>query len=130
MRLFWRSLVSSVKIINNSAAVQVNSALCHFVFDAHLCDRFYQNKPIKPFMFFDITSVLVHYILALDTMDDLGKEPCIKDVNLFFRFLTRTLPFEPFEEFHSREIFAYSPQQTENFSTKSNHVYIIDALVS
>ena len=32
----------------------------------------FQGKPIKPFLFFDITSILVHYILALDKMDDLG----------------------------------------------------------
>ena len=111
-------------------AVLVNEDVSHLVFEANLCDRFYQNKPIKPFMFFDITSVLVHYILALDTMDDLGKEPSINDFGPFFRFL---IPSLPFEEFHSREIFAYSPQQTENFphfTTKSSHFCLIDALVS
>ena len=84
-------------------AVLVNEDVSHLVFEANLCDRFYQNKPIKPFMFFDITSVLVHYILALDTMDDLGKEPFINDLGPFFLFST---PFHPFEEFHSREILA------------------------
>ena len=53
-------------------AILVNEDVSHLIFDANLCDRFYQNKPIKPFLFFDVTSVLVHYILALDTMDDLG----------------------------------------------------------
>ena len=60
-------------IAETMLAVLVNEDVSHLVFEANLCDRFYQNKPIKPFMFFDITSVLVHYILALDTMDDLGK---------------------------------------------------------
>ena len=64
---------SGAFIAETMLAVLVNEDVSHLVFEANLCDRFYQNKPIKPFMFFDITSVLVHYILALDTMDDLGK---------------------------------------------------------
>ena len=65
---------SGAFIAETMLAVLVNEDVSHLVFEANLCDRFYQNKPIKPFMFFDITSVLVHYILALDTMDDLGKK--------------------------------------------------------
>ena len=53
-------------------AILVNEDVSHLDFQPNLCDRFYKNKPIKPFMFFDITSVLVHYILALDHMDDFG----------------------------------------------------------
>ena len=37
-----------------------------------IIDFLLQDKPIRPFMFFDITSVLVHYIISLDEMDDLG----------------------------------------------------------
>ena len=53
-------------------AILVNEDVSHLIFDSHLCDRFYKDKPIRPFMFFDITSVLVHYIISLDEMDDEG----------------------------------------------------------
>jgi hypothetical protein len=59
-------------IAETMLTILVNEDVSHLVFDANLCDRFYNDKPIRSILFFDITSVLVHYILALDKMDDHG----------------------------------------------------------
>ena len=59
-------------IAETMLAVLVNEDVGHLVFDSHLRDRIYGKKPIKDLMFFDVTSVLVHYIKSLDLMDDLG----------------------------------------------------------
>ena len=57
-------------IAETMLAVLVNEDVSHLVFDANLCDRFYRNKPIRPLMFFDITSVLVHYLTSLDDLEE------------------------------------------------------------
>ena len=57
-------------IAETMLAVLVNEDVSHLVFDANLCDRFYRNKPIRPLMFFDITSVLVHYLTTLDDLEE------------------------------------------------------------
>ena len=59
-------------IAETMLTILVNEDISHLVFEPNLCDKFYGNKPIKPFMFFDITSVLAHYIKSLDILDDLG----------------------------------------------------------
>ena len=59
-------------IAETMLSILVNEDVSHLVFDANLCDRFYRNKPIRPFMFFDITSVLVHYLTSLDDLEDSG----------------------------------------------------------
>ncbi len=58
------------------AETMLTVLVSHLVFESDLKDRFYKDKPIRPFLFFDVVSVLVHYILALDNLESV-KTPAL-----------------------------------------------------
>ncbi len=46
--------------------VLVNEDVTSLEFGKNLKDKIYRDKPIAGFLFFDLPSVLVHYIMALN----------------------------------------------------------------
>ncbi len=46
--------------------VLVNEDVTNLEFGKNLKDKIYRDKPIVNFLFFDLPSVLVHYIMALN----------------------------------------------------------------
>ena len=47
--------------------VLVNEDVTNLEFGKNLKEKIYRDKPIESFLFFDLPSVLVHYIMALDS---------------------------------------------------------------
>ena len=47
--------------------VLVNEDVTNLEFGKNLKEKIYRDKPITNFLFFDLPSVLVHYIMALNS---------------------------------------------------------------
>lgn len=50
--------------------VLVNEDVTNLEFSKNLKQKIYRDKPIETFLFFDLPSILVHYIMALNNTPD------------------------------------------------------------
>jgi hypothetical protein len=54
--------------VETMLCVLVNEDVTCLEFGKNLKEKIYREKPIETFMFFDLPSILVHYIMAIDDM--------------------------------------------------------------
>lgn len=68
-------------LVETMLSILVNEDVTHLVFGKNIKDQIYQDKPIANFLFFDLTSILVHFVMALNQVPK-GEEPALQQLIL------------------------------------------------